>query len=98
MKVKCLQSGVCCTSFEVHGVPGYKDGIKPEFEPCRHLIQAYKDGNGKWHRAKCQLYHTPDFPEECRMFNFPGPNLTCAIGEAMWKKRGVEDPENEILD
>lgn len=98
MNNKCLQSGTCCISFEVHGVPGYKDNIKPEFKPCIHLIQAYKDEKGKWHRAKCLLYHSSDFPDECKKYNFPGPNQKCGLGQATWKNRGIKDIEKELID
>ncbi len=98
MEVKCLQSGACCISFEVHGVLGYKNGVKPEFEACKHLIKAYKDENGKWHHAKCLLHDTPDYPDECRKYNFPGPNNMCGLGQAVWKSRGVENPQTDLLD
>lgn len=93
---KCLQSGACCFTFEVHGVPGYQDKIKPERQQCHHLIPAYKDFEGKWHKAKCKLYNSLDFPGECRKFNFPGTNGMCGLGQAIWKSRGVKDFNTDI--
>ncbi len=95
---KCLQSGECCYSQEVHGVPGYEEGVKPAFRVCIHLVPAERDENRRWHRARCLLHDTPSFPDECRSFNFPGPNHQCALGQEIWKKRGVRNFEKELLD
>jgi len=95
---KCIRSGACCVSFEVHGVPGYESGIKPSNEVCLHLVSAYKDEQNRWHHAKCLLHDTSDFPLECRNFNFPGSNNICGLGEAVWKTRGVFQFEIDLSD
>lgn len=91
--VRCLRSGGCCISFEVRGVPGYADGVKPAQQLCLHLTPAQRDENGIWHRATCQLYNTPDFPIECQRFDFPGPEGMCGLGIAIWRERGVDRPQ-----
>lgn len=98
ISTKCLQSGECCYSQEVHGVPGYKEGVKPAFKACIHLVTAEKDENGRWHRARCLLHHTLDLPDECKNFNILGPNHQCALGQEIWKRRGIKDVEKELLD
>lgn len=96
--MKCLRSGECCTAFEVHGVPGYANGKKPEFEACKHLVRAYQDHNGQWHRALCILHNTPEYPNECKDFDFPGANGMCGLGQSIWKARGVDNPSIELID
>lgn len=95
---QCLRSGACCTSFEVRGVPGYPKGVKPEQEACIHLVRASKDRNGIWHRARCQLHGTPNFPAECASFNFAGPGGVCGLGLAVWKSRGIVNPQDQLRD
>ena len=96
--MKCLRSGECCTAFEVHGVLGYLEGKKPAFEACKHLVKAYQDNCGQWHRAHCKLHGTSDYPDECEKFNFPGDNGMCGLGQAIWKARGIDNPDVEAAD
>lgn len=98
MPVKCLQSGACCIAFEVHGVPGYQDGIKSEHTVCIHLVQRKRDEKG-WHRAKCLLHETKAYPDECRKFNWPdNPEDVCQLGKGVWKSVGVRSPERDLRD
>ena len=82
----------------VIGVPGYEDGIKPAYKQCLHLVPAEPLGNGKFRKARCLLHDTPDFPEECRILNLPGPNHQCALGQVIWKRAGVTDFEKQLVD
>lgn len=98
MPVKCLQSGACCISFEVHGVPGYKDEVKHAQTICIHLVQRYQDEKG-WHRARCLLHNTSDYPDECRKFNWiDNPENVCQLGKSVWKHEGVKNPEDDLID
>jgi len=95
---RCLRSGACCVSFRVHGVPGYINGVKAEFEQCIHLVPAHPDADKCWHKASCVLHGTPQFPDECARFDFPGPSDQCALGQAIWRARGVVEIEKDLAD
>ncbi|MCI5212096.1 MAG: hypothetical protein D3910_25700 [Candidatus Electrothrix sp. ATG2] len=85
---KCLRSGACCTKYEVRGVIGYKNGIKPESEPCKHLIPPkYNEIKRRWHKAFCKIHDTDDYPEECKIFIIPGENFNCGLGVSEWKEK-----------
>ena len=85
---KCLRSGACCTSYEVRGVKGYSNGVKPEGEVCNHLIPPeYNEKLGKWHKAYCKIHDTSEYPDECKIFIIPGDNFNCALGISTWKEK-----------
>jgi hypothetical protein len=96
---KCLRSGACCTKYEVRGVVGYPEGIKPEGEPCIHLIlPAYDEEKKGWHRAFCKIHDTDEYPAECKQFIIPGENFNCGLGVSEWKEKYHVIDINSLLD
>jgi hypothetical protein len=96
---KCLRSGECCTQYEVRGVIGYRDGIKPEGVPCKHLIPPKLDPSCNiWRKASCTIHNTSDYPKECEMFIIPGENFNCGLGLSVWRERYHVTDVNTLLD
>lgn len=94
---KCVRCGTCCKDYEVHGVPGHEDGLKPKGILCNHCEPAEMDKQGQWHAATCDIHETTKHPEECSMPPLiPSGGGPCPRGLRIWAKWKKEFPNSEL--